>query len=188
MKPLWVCVVALLPQLARATSSDCHQMPDGTLCATGDRCTRGDFCVRGVCVAGAPVECPLADDACHTATCDPELGCVVILTCAPTDGGPSAQVLPAAPQVVPKTVPPPGPAGAPNLNLENNSPPSVPTIVTPDTAVPVAAPLGDTPSYHVRGDALTHGCQAAPAGHSHPRAIFLLLLLVLAAFRRRRAV
>ena len=51
-------------------------------CSDGNLCTGVEQCVAGQCVAGSPPSCS-ATTACHTAGCDPGLGCVEL----PTSGG-----------------------------------------------------------------------------------------------------
>jgi hypothetical protein len=48
---------------------------NGSDCSDGNGCTTADTCNNGVCVSGAPRQCPGPSDQCHAAgTCDPSTG------------------------------------------------------------------------------------------------------------------
>ena len=55
------------------TCTDPTPVADGTTCNDGNACTRSDVCTAGACVGANPTVC-LAQDGCHTATCDPGSG------------------------------------------------------------------------------------------------------------------
>ncbi len=47
--------------------------PEGSACNDGDPCTTGDSCGIGVCVSGAPIQCP-GSGPCVTYACSPQSG------------------------------------------------------------------------------------------------------------------
>jgi MYXO-CTERM domain-containing protein len=103
---LAVCLLASLT--ARAATSDCSQVsdgtpcigpciaagqcmggtckasmlsPDGTPCSSGNACSTGDMCLGGVCMQGSGmVTCP-DKGPCLKGMCDPMKGCVVVNKC-----------------------------------------------------------------------------------------------------------
>jgi len=104
-----VVLIALLaaPLVARASTSNCMGIGDGTACTTecimagtcesnvcvptstrpngsscssGDKCTVDDTCQNGQCVPGGAITCP-GEDACHVGECVPSIGCVVVTVC-----------------------------------------------------------------------------------------------------------
>ena len=62
------CVLGTCDEAKKACVG--QTLPDGTLCnADENGCTKYDFCQAGQCVAGAPVNCFVAGDACNNYSC-----------------------------------------------------------------------------------------------------------------------
>jgi hypothetical protein len=69
--PCHACSIA-----AGAPANGTCALANGAPCEDGDLCTQGDSCDAGVCITGAPVECP--PGACNDAdACDPATGMCV---------------------------------------------------------------------------------------------------------------
>lgn len=105
---LALCLLASLT--ARAATSDCSKVsdgtpcvgeciaagqcmggscqpsmlsPDGTPCSSGNACSTGDTCLSGVCMQGSGmVTCP-DKGPCMKGMCDPMKGCVTVNKCKP---------------------------------------------------------------------------------------------------------
>jgi hypothetical protein len=104
-----VTALLFLPLVARASTSSCQGVGDGTACTTEcissgvchsnvcvaktiapngsacsseNKCTVMDTCQNGECVSGGAITCP-STDACNRGECVPGFGCVVVNQCKP---------------------------------------------------------------------------------------------------------
>ncbi len=126
---------------------------DGTSCSSGNRCTASDACVAGQCVPGGAVTCT-PPDQCHTASCDPAVGCVYAVSCFPDMAQPADLLSPdlLSPDLLSPDLlsvdlaPPPPDMATQDLKTVASSPPDLSEISSSDmepSAPPDMARSGD---------------------------------------------
>ncbi len=65
----------------------CRHAPLSGPCDDGDACTVGDTCAAGRCESGAPATCGNPDNLCQSASCDPDVGCLIEALAGECDDG-----------------------------------------------------------------------------------------------------
>jgi MYXO-CTERM domain-containing protein len=208
---LAVCLLASLT--ARAATSDCSKVsdgtpcigpciavgqcmggtcqasmlsPDGTPCSSGNACSTGDSCVGGVCMQGSGmVTCP-DKGPCMKGMCDPMKGCVVVNKCKPDMSTPPPMDLSPPDDLMSTDLAGMDLSGQPTDDLAGTGDDQ--SMPPDDSGTSNDAGLGDGGPgiVHVRGSALGGGCDCQLGGHGTPTGTVLSALFLLALALRRR--